>query len=331
MPWHALLVAVTLLAGPPKAEPEELKEQMSEAIRRHDGGDYAGAMTIYRGLLTKFPHHADVVYELSLSMRAAEVPSKEVIAFIEGELKSDVPQLPQVYSTLAAALDAEREFAKGEAALRKGLALEPENADLQFNLGINLCLQKRCAEAVGPLGKAVHLAPRWASTWYATAEAMTQAGHPARAFFATARFVAVEPDSARGQAAAQKLWPLLMGGVTKKSKKEVTVGAAAGTENLGMSLLAATRFTEDWEKKSDGAFFAHALGEATQLQLELKADPFYDDALALFAEAKKAGLVEALAWELRRAAGDAEAGTWFSAHRAEEKSLQRFLRPYRAR
>jgi len=330
MPSLALLLAVTLLAGPPKADPEELKEQLSEAVRRHDGGDFAGAMAIYRGLLAKFPHHAGVVYELSLSMGAANVPSKEVIAFVEGELNSGVPQLAQLYSTLAAALDAEHEHAKGEAALRKGLAQDPDNADLQFNLGINLCLQQRCADAVPPLTRAVHLAPRWPSTWYATAEAMTQAGHPARAFFATARFVAVEPDSARGQAAAQKLWPLLMNGVTRKSKKEISL-AGGDAEALGMSVLAATRFSEEWEKKSDGAFFAHALGQATQLQLELKADPFYDDALPLFTAAKKAGLHEALAWELRRAAGDAEAGTWFSAHRAEEKDLQRFLRPYRPR
>ena len=70
-------------------------EQMREAVRRHDGGDYAGAITIYRSLLGDHPHEPSVVYELSLSMMMGKVPADEQIAFAEKEIASKTKQLPQ--------------------------------------------------------------------------------------------------------------------------------------------------------------------------------------------------------------------------------------------
>ena len=82
----ALSVALVLLAAPAVDSPE-YKEQLSEGLRRHDGGDYAGAMTVYRSMLATWPHEPLIVYELSLSMNAAGTSPDELITFVESELK----------------------------------------------------------------------------------------------------------------------------------------------------------------------------------------------------------------------------------------------------
>ena len=87
-------VAMMMAAAPVG---ESFQDQMREAIRRHDGGDYAGAIAIYRSLLKDHPHEPNVVYELSLSMMMGKSPPEEQIAFLEAEIKSKAPQLPQLY------------------------------------------------------------------------------------------------------------------------------------------------------------------------------------------------------------------------------------------
>lgn len=306
------------------------QEQMREAIRRHDGGDFAGAITIYRSLLKDYPHEPNVVFELSLSMQAGNSPPAEQIEFIEAELKSKVVQLPQLYATLAAAYDTKGDLAKGEATLRKGLKVGAKSADLHFNLGINLIMQHRSKDAEAPLKTAVQLKPDWPSAWRALAQALEDNHKLLEAFLVKARFVALEPGSPRGRRAAQTLWPLLMTGVEKKpgkdGKERIDVNMG-NTEDLMMSLTAATRYTK--EKLSDGEFFVSALRDLVAYTTEEKNRPFLREAASLFIEAKEGAVLDALCWELRRAADDPNADTWFATHRKESARLDEFMRSRR--
>lgn len=328
----ALALVVLCQAAPAPKDPEGLQERMGEAIRRHDSGDFDGAIAIYRELLKEAPHHPDVVYELSLSMQAGKKPPKDLVAFAEKELKSGVPQLPQLYATLASAYDGLGEYAKGEAALRRGLKQNEKSADLQFNLGINLYLQKRYADAAAPLLEATKLKPDWPAPWFALGEVMKKTGYAQRAAFALARGVALEPRSRRGQAAAEEVYPLLASSVDveQAGEKKVNVNVPKGQadEVLGVALLFAARHA-DKEKLSDGAFFAKTLPSAVRLLDELKPDPFYPNVLTLFLDAETAGVLEALAWELRWAAGDKDATAWFSKHPKEEAALEDFMQSHR--
>lgn len=303
---------------------QAFKEQMGEAIRRHDAGDYAGAISIYRSLLAERPHHATVVYELSLSMMMGKSPSDEQISFIEGELKSKTRQMPQLYASLAAAYDTQKDFAKGEATLRKGLALDAKNVDLQFNLGVNLMMQGKPAQAEAPLRKAAILAPQWPAPWRTLAMALEDNGKKLDAFLTRAHFVVMEPNTPRGKQSAARLWPLLMTGVTKGATGiEVKTGKDSG--ELAIQLIAATRYAGH-EKESDGEFFAGALKSIVAIASESKPDELRKLALEPFEAAKEAGVLVPLAWHLRRAAGDSDADTWFATHKKEEGQLDAFLR-----
>jgi tetratricopeptide (TPR) repeat protein len=316
------MMAVVFAVAP--ADDPGFGEQMREAIRRHDGGDYPGAIKIYRSLLAEHPHEANVVYELSLSMMMGKSPPDEQIKFAEGEIASKAKQLPQLYASLASAYDEKKEYAKGEATLRKGLKLGPKSPDLHFNLGINLMMQERPKDALVPLQTAAQLAPGWSSAWRGVAMALDENGQTVDAFLARARFVAMEPTTERGKQAAKKLWPALMSGVSKQSDKiDVVVGK--GADDMFFKLIAATRYAGH-EKESDGQFFARALGEVADGAGSMKPGEFRKAILEFFAAAKQAGVMEALAWELRLAAGDADAGTWLGTHPTEEDAFLRFMR-----
>lgn len=314
------VVAVWLAAAP---SPEGFKEQMGEAIGRHDAGDYPGAMKIYRSLLVERPHDPNVVYELSLSMMMGKAPPNEMISFIEGELKHNGKHLPQLYATLAAAYDTNTQFTRGEAILRQGLQVAPDNVDLLFNLGVNLMMQDKPVEAEPPLKKAVQLKPQWSAVWR-TLSLTLEANHKQLdAFLVKARFVAMEANTSRGKTAAQDLMPLLMHGV-EKTLHRIDVNVGKGAKDIGINLVAATRWSGH-EKESDGEFFVYALGQVVNLAFESKPDPFRKFVLAMFEAAKKDGVLVPLGWMLMRSAGDANADRWFATHRKEEAKLKAFF------
>lgn len=326
------MAALFLWAAP--VDTEAFKEQFGEAIRRHDGGDYAGAISIYRSLLKDRPHDPNLVYEISLSMMMGKSPPDELIAFAEKELASKTQQLPQLYASLASAYDDRKEFAKGEAALRKGLKTGPKSVDLHFNLGINLSMQGRPSEAVASLHTAAQLKPQWSSVWRSLAMALDDDGKRFDAILARVRFVVTEPRTQRGGIAAQKIWAALMYGVEKGEKQvTLTVGKNPDVDDLYLTMLGAQRYA-GFEKRSDGEFFVHALsqlvdaarpGQLTPKGQKVKPTALRATLASFFVDAQKAGVLEALAWEVRRAAGDREAQNWFGTHQREEEALSDFL------
>ena len=57
--------------------------------------------------------------------------------------------------------------------------------------------------------------------------------------------------------------------------------------------------------------------------------PLLKSASSMFEDAKKAGVLDAALWELRRAASDPAADAWFSKHRKEADAFDAFMKPVR--
>ncbi|MBL8912342.1 MAG: tetratricopeptide repeat protein [Archangium sp.] len=332
----ALVVAVTVCAGPSGEQrdavekSEAFRQQMSEAIQRHDSGDYAGAIAIYKSMLKQWPHHPGVVYELSFSMNSSGAPPKEVIAMIEGELKSMKNPKAQIYSTLGTAYDTLGQLPKGEANFRKGLKLDPKNADLVFNLGINLAMQKKESEAEPQFARAAELAPNWPSVWRAAAITLETNGKAIDSVLARLNFVVLEPDSERGTTAAKAIDEALDKLVTRKGNN-INVNMGGNSEDLGMQLMLAAAVAED-EKKSASEQKVSAVKKMIDFGIEDEATKgFRTTALTRLAEAKEAGCLEALLWEWRRSAKDPAALKWFAAHRDQEEKFATFISSQRRR
>jgi|SoiMethySBSTD1v2_1073268.scaffolds.fasta_scaffold10657_5 tetratricopeptide (TPR) repeat protein len=356
---RSLAVASFLLLTPQSPLlADEVADKIKDGVRLHDAQDYDGAMAIYRSILKDHPHHPSAVYELAYSMRAAGVDKSEVLAFLENETDSGTPQHFSIYILLGSAYDDAGELEKGERAFRRGLEVAQDSPDLHYNLAVNLSYQKRWPEAMTAYVSALSARPEHASSWFGLANACDESGRSPRAFVAYARAASMEPASARGRDGAARLWPLLFAYVEKekdakpgkpanvtisipsspeteqpqskkkRKKKKDDASDPVAMEALGTSIVAANRWVEEWETKSDAAFFAHALDSVTAIasELEVKDDAFWAVVLPYFDDARAKNLLEPMAYVLRDAAGDADAKRWLEENRKRADSFEEWAR-----
>lgn len=289
----ALVVAVLLSAPPDDAAYER---QYAEVIKRTAANDSKGAIALCRSVLEERPHDRKFVLMLATLFETTKVPPVEQIAFVEGELANDPSGLPELYAYLGTAQERDGELAKAETAYRKGILRLPKDGDLHFSLGRLLLEQQRLAEAEPVLQRAAQLNPAWATPWDVAARALEANGKPLAALMARARAVLLEPGGIVAKLAARSLVPLL----TK---------AGAGPRDA---------------KRSEGAFFVAAFSGLVQSAAEVK-DPFMQDAVSPFVEAKAQGLLEAVSWRMRSATDDPEAIAWLKSHPAEHKKVDALL------
>lgn len=320
----ALGLALVLLAAPPVDSPE-YKEQLSEALRRHDGGDYDGAISVYRAMLETWPHDPLVVYELALSMNGARVSPDEIISFLEGELKVIKKPRPEMFSILGSLWDAKRDFAKGEAWFRKGVAAHPKSVELRFNLGINLGMQRKTAEAEKELLRCAEAEPHRPGIWRTLSILFTDTNRLTDALLTKMRFVLLEPRTDRGQMAARSLEELLQRSVTVNGK-DVQIHVS-NPDDMAVGLFVAASAIK--EELSESERLVDAMRSLVEFAGEDPKRVPRKAAASLFFDAKKAGVLDGALWELRRAAGDPAADVWSSKHSKEADAFDAFMRPHR--
>lgn len=332
---------------------DTIEESRKEGVRLHDAADYLGAMTVYRSILQEHPHDPRTVYELALSWMSLGKDLEDLARFIEAELGSGVEQMAGLHVILGSAYDGLHDYAKAEGAFRRGVEAAPNDAVARYNLGVNLTLQERWAEAASSFQDALRLRPTHASAWKGLAGAQEQLGHGTRAFFAHARVATIEPTSDRGKASARRLWPLLFEHVQDEGTPDATTGkrhisitiprdkreanedeasdaepTLESLELMSTAILAANRYLEEWEEKTDAAFFAEAMESLPQMLAEFGApdkDPFWSLTLPFFLEARAKGHSEALAYDLRSITGDPDAQVWIAKHAKRVQAYSKWM------
>ncbi|HKQ60255.1 MAG TPA: hypothetical protein VJS92_03155 [Candidatus Polarisedimenticolaceae bacterium] len=329
---NCLALCGILMLGLPAgaAEPSTIDDRIKAGVRLHDAGDYAGAMAAYRAILNDEPHHPLATYELCFSWSTTGQDLEGLVATAREALASDREQLPALHAVLGNALDGLGRLTEGEAAFRAALERKPHDPLLIFNLGVNQSLQNKHEEASTAFLEAVTQRPNYASAWLALGSNLETLNRPARSFAAYARFLTIEPESKRSATPAAKLWALLFSGVeahaSGESKNNITITVpperAGGdqvtsemTEGLVLGIVAANRWVEKWEGKSDAEFFVEALDSSLTIFSELGSDePFWAAVLPFFTAARKAGHDQAMAYDLRRLLDDPESRRWIEKH-----------------
>jgi tetratricopeptide (TPR) repeat protein len=327
-------------AASPPAMTTDDRARFDAAIALHDRGQYDAAVAAFRDLLKANPDHPTLLCEMANSL-VSSGKAGEAIPHAERGLEQPGANITFCSTVLGNALDLSGDLKKGEKVFRKAIKESPDTAMLHFNLGVNQSLQKEPGKAIEAYQDGLRLNPSHPGSWRALAmEWQGQKMRP-QAFAAFARFLALEPTGKRAEQAAPQLEKLLFQGVENKGtdpatgKGNISVsidpeaggkGDEAGALNMSMSILAATRWIDEWEKRTDAEFFTHAFDDVLKIFEETdaaKKDSFWNGSvMPYFHDARAAGHMETLSWEVRRSTNQPEVTAWLQAHTAEVESFR---------
>jgi tetratricopeptide (TPR) repeat protein len=141
------------------SDPADLKSRLELARRYDDLGYPELAVEHCRVAAERFPSAPAVQELLARTLRAMGLP-KEAAASLDGYLASARPLSPALYSWLGILRDDLKDFRSAEQAHRKAVEMNPRSDVFHNNLGNNLLLQNRAAEAAVEFREALRLSPR---------------------------------------------------------------------------------------------------------------------------------------------------------------------------
>ena len=141
------------------AEPESIAARVELAKAYRERGFPDVALEISRLAAARFPDSGEVQLALVRSLRELKQRA-EAIEGLEAFLKSHPQTTPEYYSWLGILRDESGMWGLGEPAHRKAVELGPNQDALHNNLGYNLLMQKKNAEAAEEFRKALQLNPQ---------------------------------------------------------------------------------------------------------------------------------------------------------------------------
>ena len=140
------------------ADPNNLQVRLDLARHYEATGNPELAAEHYRLAVAQFPESAEVAVGQARLMRKLELPGQA----LEGLMKFRAAHATVPYEVLCwigILQDEAGELGKAEESYRAALALNPKSDSLHNNLGYNLLLRKKNAEAAGEFRKALEIAP----------------------------------------------------------------------------------------------------------------------------------------------------------------------------
>jgi Flp pilus assembly protein TadD len=140
------------------AEPDNVPARLDLARAYATRGYADVALEIVRLAAARFPDSGAVELALVRELHELNQPA-EAIASLEGFLKIHPRTAPEYFSWLGILRDERHEYALGEPHHRRAVELAPADDALHNNLGYNLLMQKREAEATQEFRAAVKLNP----------------------------------------------------------------------------------------------------------------------------------------------------------------------------
>src|SRR5262245_14955394 len=272
---RAAAISIVVLAAPPAttraAATDGVADRMEQALALHEMGDYDGAIAAYREVLALDPGHPDAQYELVYStFLKGDYTTTAKLA--EKALASDKDARSGLYVFLGCSRGLLGDWKKGEAVFRKGLERWPEDPVLHFHLGVSLGGQGKFDAAAAEFEEALRRSPYQASNWRALADSLERSGRKGRAFTAYARSLTLDKGSQAAGGAVRRLREMVFEGaksVEGSPRIDVRVPEAArgeaATESVGMGLVAALRYGDEWKDQSDSRFFVYAMDRVLQL------------------------------------------------------------------
>ena len=320
-----LVIGPHVHAGEPiPPAPAEVGPLLEEAVAMQEAGRHDEAIVRYEEILKSRPDLAQALAGLAFSAYA-KGDWQKTVSVAEKIVATGKDCPAGVYLVIGSAYGMMGLWDKAGEVLLLGQSVWPKDEALRFHRAINVFAQGRVEDAIDHLERCIRNSPYRPEYWRALGDAMSAEGARGRAFAAYARSLSLDGDTERSREVAQQMWRMLFEAQAAVDTKPGD--ATEEAEAKGLSLVGNLRHEASWRHRSDAEYFAFALDTMLKLVSALKAEgkrdlfwgPF---AIAYFDDLRKAGHMEALAFDIRQTANDPEALRW-QARNAEKLARYR--------
>lgn len=200
----ALPAAAAAQFKPPTrpAPPQTSEAHMAaikEGVALHNKGDYDGALARYQAVLAENADEILAWYETSVTQGAKKDLPKALEAAMRGaEYQSE--RIGEFYNMIG---NLYVQMKQPEVALRAfeyGIALDPTEAQLYYNVAVSYSGAKRNADALKAAQMAAALRPAYTSAHFTVAALSSSGGYPVPALLAAGRYLTLDQQSQRAAA-----------------------------------------------------------------------------------------------------------------------------------
>ncbi|HEX4825123.1 MAG TPA: tetratricopeptide repeat protein [Candidatus Polarisedimenticolaceae bacterium] len=312
-PGPAIALAALLLSSPLFAD-DGPSARLLAASHLQEAGDHQAAIELLEQIREIEPDNKQVLYGLAISLYAVGNyrEAAHVGATLLAEANDAASGSAQIYLIVGSAYGRLNAWEESEKTLSQGMTRWPDDQALKVQHAITLEGLGRMDEAVAELEACLQHSPYDPALWRALGDALSVTGAPGRAFAAYVRALTLGSDDAHAKDIAASLWSVLFRGAAGQ-----TGDAGEKAEAKGLALVAALRRDDKWAAQSDARFFAYALDTSLQLVSALHGKKTQSEfwgpfILDYFDEVRAAGLMETLAYEVRRSSGDPDVARWLN-------------------
>lgn len=349
-PLVVLVLAISCAAqniGDPKLTPapqsDKHRQLLREGVGLHDGRDYDGAIAKYQEILKENQDDIEAIYELGFSYFMKRDYRKSLeIGYRGAQYKSSL--LQRFYVLIGNNLDHLGQSDKAVKVYRQGIKRFPDEVQLHYNLAITLLAANKPDDAKKALKQAVYVGPEHPSSHAALCQIYQRGNYKIPALMAACRFLVLEPNTTRSEAALRLVKDLLESGAKRGSEPNqisVMIDASGKTDEgdftattAALSLLSATRFLEESKGKDPTRLLVNTLSTLLAIMSEGESDK-KNSGFALqyyqpyFSEMAKRKLVEPFCYYIAQSAKSEEVSQWLAQNAGRVREFLAWSKSYR--
>ncbi len=309
---------------------DKIKELVAQGTELHDQGKYDDAILKYQAALALDENSTLANYELSYTYMVTKQYEKG-IKYSNKVLEQKSDNQHGAYIVLGSCLDMSGEHKKAISAYEEGLTKFPNSNLLNYNLALTLYNQKDYAKAENACVKAIIVKSSHGSSHILLAAIMQSLGNRVKSLLPLYYFLMLEPNSERSLANYNNLRSQLGLGVEKKDEQinvtvpfSTTTDSIFGAADMSVSLLAASRFTEENKNKSEMEFFVETNKGLFSILGELKkgnAGFWWDTYVAKFYDLVQSNNYEAFTYYISQSANSEAVKNWIAENNDKMQNL----------
>lgn len=315
---------------------DKIKELISQGIEFHDQGKYDEAISKYKAALELDKKSALANYELSYTYFVTS-QYDDAIKYSTIAIKQNSDHQHESYVVLGSCLDLTGKPLKAIKTYEEGLSKFPNSNLLNYNLALTCYNQKDYDKAEVAAINAIQAKPTHGSSHIILAATMQEKGQRVKSILPLYYFLMIEPDSKRSLTNYNSLRNQLGQGVEKKDDKNINVNipfsssssSEFGAAEMMISLLAASKHTEENKDKNDMELFVETNRGIFSVLGELKKDNtgfWWDFYVTRFYDLIQSNNNEAYSYFISQSTNNEFVNNWINEHSEEMQKLVEWIK-----